>query len=45
MDYYLVYGSTTPLCVGEMRKDWFDTALAVLKTIGSDAWAIQLKGA
>lgn len=45
MNYYLVYGGTTPLCCGDMRRDWFDTALAVLKTDGSDAWAVSLKGA
>ena len=44
MDYRLVFGSTTPLCCGDIRKDWFDDALIVLKRDGSDAWAVQLKG-
>ena len=45
MDWRLVYGSTRPLCVGEMRKDWFDAALEVLKVEGSDQWSLWLKGA
>jgi len=45
MNYHLVFGSTTPLCVGEMRKDWFDTALDVLKnTDNAHLWAVYLKG-
>lgn len=45
MDYYFVHGSTTPLCCADIRWDWFNIALAVLKTEGSDAWAVALKGA
>jgi hypothetical protein len=44
MNNHFVYGGTTPLCVGDMRKDWFDSALEVLKTEGSNAWAVMLKG-
>ena len=45
MNYYLTHGATTSLCCWEMRRDWFDAALSVLKTQGSDAWAVALKGA
>lgn len=45
MDYHFVYGGTTPLCCSSMRQDWFNDAFQVLKTEGSDAWAVALKGA
>lgn len=45
MNYYLVYGGTTPLCVKDMRKDWFDSALDTLRTThDANLWAVLLKG-
>lgn len=45
MNYHLVYGSTRPLCVGEMSAEWFAAALDVLKAEGADQWSLWLKGA
>lgn len=44
MNYHFLYGPTQ-ICCWQMKKDWWDAALAVLETEGSDAWAVMIKGA